>query len=183
MATNETHSDTSASLADRAIAAARRHRAVATHAFADRYTIRSSWGRRAITTMHLAAALGVGVDTVIVRDDPDRHYSTGASTSPGDLIEITSDGRPWYLIPDTTGFVLWSWLLLGPCPVCETPRVPVARVAGLADLGAHLNPESEHHFLDTVPFESHGDPAHLPHCLYSAYVSDLRTETTKGARP
>ncbi|WP_410647996.1 hypothetical protein [Amycolatopsis sp. cmx-4-54] len=174
MTTDETHSGTPASLTDRAIAAARRHRAIAPHGFADRYLIRSSWGRRAITTTHIAAALGVDVDTVIVRDDPERHYGTEASTSPGDLIEVTSDGRPWLFIPDVTGAVLWSWLLLGPCPDCEAPRVPIARVAGLADLGAYLDPESEHHGLDTAPTEFHGDPGHHPHCLYSANASELR---------
>ncbi|MBB5856422.1 hypothetical protein ACFQ05_26445 [Amycolatopsis umgeniensis] len=125
MATDEEHSDTPTSLADRAITVARRHRAIDPRAFADRDTIPSSWHRRAITTTRLAVALGVGVECVIVRDDPERHYGIGARTSPGDLIEVTSDGRPWYFIPDVTGFVMWSWLLLGPCPDCEAPRVPV----------------------------------------------------------
>ncbi|MFD5089868.1 hypothetical protein ACFWMR_04665 [Amycolatopsis thailandensis] len=179
MATNETHDDAPASLADRAITVARRQRAIDPSAFADRDTIPSSWNRRAITTTHLAVALGVGVECVIVRDDPDRRYGIGTSTSPGDLIEVTSDGRPWYFIPDVTGFVMWSWLLLGPCPACEAPRVPVTRVAGLADLGAHLDPGPEHHFFDTAPIEFHGDPAHHPHCVYSAHASELRAGQRK----
>ncbi|MFE6611552.1 hypothetical protein [Amycolatopsis sp. NPDC057786] len=174
MTTDETPSRTPASLADRAITVTRLHRAIAPRAFADRHGVRSSWNRRAITTSHIAAALGVGADTVLVRDDPDRHYGTGATLAPGDLIEVTNDGRRWYFIPDLSGFVMWSWLLLGPCPDCEAPRVPIARVAGLADLGAHLDPESEERFCDTAPFEFHGDPAHHPHCLYSAHASELR---------
>ncbi|SDU53630.1 hypothetical protein [Amycolatopsis keratiniphila] len=176
MTTDETPSDAPASLADRAITVARLHRAIAPRAFADRHDVRSLWNRRAITTSHIAAALGVAADTVLVRDDPDRHYGTGALT-PGDLIEVTSDGRRWYFIPDLSGFVMWSWLLLGPCPDCEAPRVPIARVAGLAglaDLGAHLDPEAEERFCDTAPCEFHGDPAHHPHCLYSTHASDLR---------
>ncbi|WP_143202545.1 hypothetical protein [Amycolatopsis sp. CB00013] len=172
MTTAETPSDAPASLADRAITVARLHRAIAPRAFADRHGVRSPWNRRAITTSHIAAALGVAVDTVLVRDDPDRHYGPGALT-PGDLIEVTSDGRRWYFIPDLSGFVMWSWLLLGPCPDCEAPRVPIARVAGLADLGAHLA-ESEEPFSETAPFEFHGDPAHHPHCRYSAHAPELR---------
>jgi hypothetical protein len=85
-----------------------------------------------------------------VRDDPDRHHGIGTQTTPGDLIE----GSSWFFIQDLTGFdPLWGWLLLGPCPRCEAPRVPVARVAGLADLGAHLDPESEHHGTDAAPVE------------------------------
>ncbi len=182
MTTDETHGDTSASLADRAITVARRQRAIDPRAFADRATIPSSWNRRAITTTHLAVALGVGVECVIVRDDPDRHYGIGASTSPGDLIEVTSDGRPWYFIPDVTGFVMWSWLLLGPCPVCEAPRVPVTRVAGLADLGAHLDPGPGHHFFDTAPVEFHGDPAHRTHCLYAAPAPHTARDNEKETR-
>ncbi|AIG80498.1 Hypothetical protein AJAP_38565 [Amycolatopsis japonica] len=174
MTTDETPSRTPASLADRAITVARLHRAIAPRAFADRHGAQSSWNRRAITTSHIAAALGVGADTVLVRDDPDRHCGTGATLAPGDLIEVTNDGRRWYFIPDLSGFVMWSWLLLGPCPDCGAPRVPIARVAGLADLGAHLDTESEEHFFDTAPFEFQGDPAHHPHCLYSANASELR---------
>ncbi|UUV28581.1 hypothetical protein NQK81_27800 [Amycolatopsis roodepoortensis] len=174
MTTDETHTDAPASLSDRAITVARLHRAIAPRAFADRHGARSPWNRRAITTSHIAAALGVNVDTVLVRDDPDRHYGTGATLTPGDLIEVTSDGRCWRFIPDLSGFVMWSWLLLGPCPDCEAPRVPVARVAGLADLGAYLDTKSEEHFFDTAPFEFHGDPAHRTHCRYSANASELR---------
>ncbi|MEU3622548.1 hypothetical protein BS329_03655 [Amycolatopsis coloradensis] len=182
MATNETHDDTSASLAERAITVARRQRAIDPRAFAHRDTIPSSWNRRAITTTHLAVALDVSVESVIVRDDPDRRYGIAASTSPGDLIEVTSDGRPWYFIPDVTGFVMWTWLLLGPCLACEAPRVPVTRVAGLASLGAHLDPEPEHHFFDTATIEFHGDPAHRTHCLYAATAPHTARDNEKESQ-
>ncbi len=166
--TTTTPTDAPASLTARAITTARRHRDTAPREFADRHTFRLQWDRRAITAAHIAAALDVGIDTVIVRDDPDRHHGIGTHTTPGDLIEVTNEGSSWYFIQDLTGFdPLWGWLLLGPCPHCEAPRVPVARVAGLADLGAHLDPESEHHGTDDAPVEFHGDPGHHPHCPHA----------------
>ena len=173
-----TPSDAPATLTARAVTAAHRYRDTAPREFADRDTFRLQWERRAITAANIATALGVGVDTVIVRDDPDRHHGIGTHTTPGDLIEVTSQGRCWYFIQDLTGIdPLWGWLLLGPCPVCGASRVPVARVAGLADLGAHLDSESERHGSDTAPVEFHGDPGHTaecraaPHCAH-AHASD-----------
>ncbi|GLY68734.1 hypothetical protein [Amycolatopsis taiwanensis] len=167
-----TPTDAPAPLAARAITAARRHRDTAPREFADRHTFRLQWDRRAITAANIAAALGVGIDTVIVRDDPDRHHGLGTNTTAGDLIEITTDDGCWYFIQDLTGLdPLWGWLLLGHCPYCEATRVPVARVAGLADLGAHLDPESDHHgsaTADTAPPEFYGDPGHHPRCPYTA---------------
>ncbi len=155
-------------LTDRAIAAARRHCATAPHEFADRDNIRIRWDRRAITAAHIATALGIGVDTVIVHDDPDRHYGIGTSRAPGDLIEITTEQtRPWRFIPSLTGIdPLWGWLLLGQCPYCEAPAVPVARVAGLADLGAHLDPDAESFGAESAPPEFHDDPGHHAPCPY-----------------
>lgn len=173
-----TPADTPASLTVRAITAARRHRDTAPHEFADRDTFRLQWDRRAITAANIAAALDVGIDTVIVRDDPARRHGIGTSTTPGDLIEVTSDDpRSWYFIQDLTGFdPLWGWLLLGPCPSCESTGVPVARVAGLADLGAHLDPDSDHH--GTAPVEFHGDPGHDPRC---PHARPTNTTTTPSA--
>ncbi len=164
-----TPADAPTSLTDRAITAARRHRDTAPRDFADRHTFQWQWDRRAITTANIATALDVGTDAVIVRNDPDRHHGIGTNTTPGDLIEVTSDGQHWYFIPDLAGFSpLWGWLLLGPCPHCEAPRVPLARVAGLADLGAYLDLESEHHGTDTAPVEFHGDPGHHLHCRHAS---------------
>jgi hypothetical protein len=167
-------------LTERAIAAARRYRDTVPHEFADRDAVRIRWDRRTMTAAHIATALGVGVDTVLVQDDPDRHYGIGTSRAPGDLIEVASDdGPPWHFVPSLTGFdPLWGWLLLGQCPSCEALAVPVARVAGLADLGAHLDPGTDTVDADTVnaealPPEFHGDPGHRARCRYGPRASDV----------
>lgn len=162
-------STTSRSLTERAIAAARRTREIAPHEFADRTNLRLRWDRRAVTATNVATALGVPVDTVLVRDDPDRHYGIGTSRMPGDLIEVHGDdGVRWRFIPDLTGFnPMWGWLLLGECPYCEAPGVPLARIAGLADLGAHLAPEFGEHGADAAPPEFRGDPGHRPDCHFA----------------
>ncbi|TKG60364.1 MULTISPECIES: hypothetical protein [Pseudonocardiaceae] len=164
-----TPTDAPASLTARAITVARRHRDTAPHEFADRHTFRLRWDRRAITAANIATALDVGVDAVLVRDDPDRHHGIATGTTPGDLIEVTrEDGRCWYFIQDLTGFdPLWGWLLLGPCPFCGATAVPIARVTSLADLGAHLDPDSDHDSNDTAPDPFHGDPGHHQYCFYA----------------
>ncbi|MFI5593672.1 hypothetical protein ACIA5G_52220 [Amycolatopsis sp. NPDC051758] len=158
------------SLAERAITMARRYRDAAPREFDERYAVASRWSRRAASAANLAAALGIPADTVLARDDPHRRYGIDTSVTPGDLFEVTGEGSlRWQFIPDLAGFQpSWGWLLLGPCPHCEAPGVPVARVAGLADLGAHLDPEADHHGTDTAPVEFHGDPGHHPHCLHAA---------------
>lgn len=159
------------SLADRAITVARRYREAGPREFAERYIVASRWSRRTASAANLAATLGIPVDTVLVRDDPQRRYGIGTSLTPGDLFEVTTNGGSprWQFIPDLTGFrPAWGWLLLGQCPHCEAPRVPVARVAGLADLGAHLDPESDHQGTDAAPLEFDGDPGHHPHCRHAA---------------
>lgn len=169
---------TPTTLSARAISAACRHRDTAPREFADRHTFPLDWDRRAITAANIAAALGVGNDAVIVRDDPDRSHGIGHNTTPGDLIEVTSeDGRCWCFIQDLPGFdPLWGWLLLEPCPYCEANQVPIARIASLADLGAHLDPDSDHHGADAAPPEFHGDPGHDPHCPHA------RTDTEHGTK-
>ncbi|VVJ22702.1 Uncharacterised protein [Amycolatopsis camponoti] len=156
-------------LAERAVTVARRYREAAPREFAERHAVPSRWSRRTSSVANLASALGIPADTILVRDDPQRRYGIDASLTPGDLYEIASDsGHRWQFIPDLTGFTpSWGWLLLGACPHCEAPSVPVARVAGLADLGAHLDPESEHHGTDTAPLEFDGDPGHHSHCPYA----------------
>ncbi|WP_245931710.1 hypothetical protein V5P93_002346 [Actinokineospora auranticolor] len=80
------------------------------------------------------------MDAVLVTDDPHRTYPTRTGPVPGDLITVTDPltAHPWRFIPDnaTPG---QSWWLLDRCPGCAT-EVPVARVATLADLGDHLDP-------------------------------------------
>lgn len=106
-------------------------------------------------------------DGVTVRDDPTHRYGRDR-TIPGDLIEVSSDGRCWYFIPDLTGLdILRCWLLLGECPFCGATHVPLARVSCLADLGAHLDSKTEHGAAATAPDEFHDDPGHHLHCPYS----------------
>ncbi|MEU4767702.1 hypothetical protein AB0H12_31070 [Actinosynnema sp. NPDC023794] len=81
------------------------------------------------------------VDAVLVADDPHRTYSTRTGEVPGDLITVTdlATGSAWRFVPDhtTPG---QAWLLLDRCPGCSV-EIPVARVATLADLGDHLDPD------------------------------------------
>ncbi|MEV6639652.1 hypothetical protein [Amycolatopsis sp. NPDC051371] len=162
-------------LADRAITMARRYCAAAPREFAERYVVTSRWSRRAASAASLAAALGIPVDAVLVRDDPQRRYGIDTSVTPGDLFEVTSDGgHRWQFISDLTGSSpVWGWLLLGECPYCEAPRVPVARVAGLADLGAHLDPDGEHLGDEGAPAEFHGDPGHRRDCVAAPRPPDV----------
>jgi hypothetical protein len=162
------------SLADRATTVARRYRAAAPREFAERHAVASRWSRRAASAAYLAATLGIPVGAVLVRDDPQRRYGIGTSVTPGDLFEVTSDsGHVLQFIPDLIGFIpSWGWLLLGACPYCEAPGAPVARVAGLADLGAHLDPEVDHVGGECAPAEFHGDPGHRPNCLAAPHMPD-----------
>ncbi|MFI7122666.1 hypothetical protein [Amycolatopsis sp. NPDC049868] len=181
MITDATHSDAPASLSDRVITVARLHRAIAPRAFADRHGARSSWNRRAITTSHIAAALGVGVDTVLVRDDPDRHYGTGATGRRGRRLARwgpavprspghgPSSSQDHITNPDRSGMKYQ-----------RRPSLVTSIKSPGVRLGAHLDVGAKHRFHYTAPFEFHGDPAHHPHCLYSAHASELRAGQRKG---
>ncbi|WP_394617362.1 hypothetical protein JNUCC0626_48530 [Lentzea sp. JNUCC 0626] len=101
------------------------------------------------------------MDSVLVTDDPQREYLTKGGPVPGDLITVTEHltGCAWRFIPDNTTPGI-AWLLLGPCPSCRA-EIPVARLAGLADLGDHLD-------RGTEPFEliaeACNDFLHSPGC-------------------
>ncbi|WP_210435828.1 hypothetical protein [Saccharopolyspora sp. ASAGF58] len=106
----------------------------------------------------IAAALQVPVAWVTVTDDAHRTYRARSGPVPGDLIIITDISRSWRFVPDltTTGD---GWLLIDACPSCGAD-VPTARIATLADLGDHLDPD---HNKKPV-HEFYTDPAHQPGC-------------------
>jgi len=137
-------STTEPGLVQRAVRAARAHRAADPHRFHHRHDNPETWNRwarRARVAHTLATALHVPPDAVLVTDDPHRTYPTRTGEVPGDLITVTdpATGSAWRFIPDhtTPG---QAWLLLAPCLGCPD-EIPVARVATLADLGDHLDPD------------------------------------------
>lgn len=157
-------------LAERAVRAARAHRAADPDGFGRRHDASEAWNRwarRARVARTIAAALQTTVDCVLVTDDPHRTYRTRTRTRtgevPGDLITATDPptGRAWRFIPDhaTPGD---GWLLLDSCPDCAA-EIPVTRVATLADLGEHLDPDSN----SRVPEHARDESRH-PGCALAA---------------
>ncbi|MFC6091595.1 hypothetical protein [Saccharothrix lopnurensis] len=148
-------------LAQRAVHAAHAHRAADPDGFHRRHDNPEEWNRwvrRARVARTVATALQVPTDAVLVTDDPHRTYPTRTGDVPGDLITTTdpATGHTWRFIPDhtTPG---QAWLLLDTCPRCSA-EVPVTRIATLADLGDHLDP-------DTRSARDIGDAAdHQPDC-------------------
>jgi hypothetical protein len=160
-----------AGLAERAVHAARAHRAADPDGFHRRHDDPAEWNRwarRARVVRTIAAALQVGVDSVLVTDDPRREYRARTGPVPGDLITVTDPptGRAWRFIPDftTPGD---GWLLLDRCPGCEA-EVPVTRVATLDDLGEYLDPDSDLHVAD----EARDESIHQPGCAFGLPTVD-----------
>ena len=158
-------------LAQRAVRAARAHRAADLDGFHRRHDTAvewNRWARRARVTRTIAAALAVPVDSVLVTDDPCRAYRTRSGPVPGDLITVTdlATGQTWRFIPDLTtpGD---GWLLLVRCPDCAA-EVPVTRIAGLVDLGAYLDPQ------DDVPIatEARDEAFHQSGCSFALPTVD-----------
>lgn len=169
--TATTAPDIAAGLADRALRAARTHRAADPHGFHRRHNTPDEWHRwvrRARVARTVAAALQVPVEYVLVTDDPHRTYRTPAGPVPGDLITVTDPptGRAWRFIPDftTPGD---GWLLLDRCPDCEA-EVPVTRIATLVDLGEYLDPEGDL----TVADEARDEALHQPGCAFALPTVD-----------
>lgn len=74
-------------LAERAVHAAHAHRAADPHGFHHRHDNPdhwNRWARRARVARTIAAALQIGVDGVLVTDDPHRQYRTRTRPVPGD---------------------------------------------------------------------------------------------------
>lgn len=153
-------------LAARAVRVARAHRAADRDGFLCRNNSAEQWNRwarRARVTRTIAAALQVNVDSVLVTDDPQREYNTRDGTVPGDLITVTEHltGRSWRFIPDNTTPGT-AWLLLDRCPGCGA-EIPIANVAGLADLGDYLDRGTEP--LSPI-VEARDDSLHAPGCTF-----------------
>lgn len=169
-------------LAGRAVRAARAHHLADPDGFLHRNNSAEQWNRwarRARVTRTIAGALQVPVDSVIVTDDPRREYHTRDGAVPGDLITVTEHltGRLWRFIPDNTTPGT-TWLLLGPCPECEA-EIPVVHVAGLADLGDHLDPGGD---LSPIA-EAHDDSLHAPGCTFAPSAMEEPPEAPHSARP
>ena len=165
-----------AGLAARAVHAARAYRAADPAGFGRRHHDDAQWTRwtrRVRVARTIAAALQVPLGWVTVTDDPRRQYRTRGGLVPGDLITITdaATGRAWLFIPDftTPGD---GWLLIDRCPGCEA-TIPATRIATLADLGDHLDPEG-----DIWPAEeSYDDSAHQPGCGFGPVPATAVTTT------
>ncbi len=166
-----------AGVAERALHAARAYRAADPHGFHRRHDTPEEWNRwarRARVARTIAAALQVPENSVLVTDDPHRAYRTRTGPVPGDLITVTDSatGRAWRFIPDftTPGE---GWLLLDGCPGCAA-EVPLTRIATLADLGEHLDPDGDLHVADDAR-----DPAlHQPGCAFATPDSASRRRTS-----
>ncbi|WP_394617363.1 hypothetical protein JNUCC0626_48535 [Lentzea sp. JNUCC 0626] len=152
-------------LVERAIAESRHRKALGEDRFDfDRENLPRKV-HRSFTIGRIADQLLVNRVSVAVTDDPDRRYGI-SRPEPGDLITITDPGTPLVLrfVPDFTALDR-RWLLLDECPDCGGV-VPMARVARLADLGDHLDPDKDA-LLDELPAEYYGDPAHRKNCSHS----------------
>ena len=153
-------------LAGRAVRVARAHRDADRDGFLCRNNSAEQWNRwarRARVVRTIAVALQVGVDSVLVTDDPQREYRTRDGKVPADLITVTEHltGRLWRFIPDNTTPGT-AWLLLAPCPGCGA-EIPIAHVAGLADLGDYLAAGSA-----LAPLaEASDDSLHAPGCTFA----------------
>lgn len=166
---------TTPGIAERAVHAARAHRAADPDGFHHRHDNREAWDRwtrRARVARTIAAALQVPVDAVLVTDDPHRTYPTRNGEVPADLISVTdpATGHEWRFIPDhtTPG---QAWLLLDRCPGCPA-EFTAARIATLADLGDYLDPDH-----NAPPGTRVTDtPDHQPDCA-SAAITNLRSAT------
>ena len=137
---------TTPGLAESAVRAAHAHRAADPDGFRHRHDSPEAWNRwarRARVARTVATALQVPADAVLVTDDPHRAYPTRTGDVPGDLIAVTDPvtGNVWRFIADhtTPG---QAWLLLDHCADCAA-ETPVARIATLADLGDHLDPDRD----------------------------------------
>lgn len=172
-----------AGLTQRAVCAARAHRAADPKGFHRRHDTPEGWNRwarRARVARTIAAALHVPLDGVLVTDDPHRTYRTRTGEVPGDLITITDPltSRTWRFIPDhtTPGH---AWLLLDRCPEpdCAT-EIPATRIATLADLGDYLDPD---HHTPTAE-EARIESPHRPGCPLGLPAVNPVTEsnTTSG---
>ncbi|GGN23863.1 hypothetical protein GCM10011609_76980 [Lentzea pudingi] len=155
---------TARSLVARAITEARYRRGIDAVGANYRPEDLPQWTRRDVTARKIAERLMVSPDTVAVIDDPDRRYGI-SRPQPGDLITITDPvtSRVLRFVPDFTA-PDQRWLLIDECPDCGG-IVPVARVAGLADVGDYLDPDNDTRF-DHLPAEHHGDPAHRTDCSH-----------------
>jgi hypothetical protein len=155
-------------LADRAITEARHRRATDPDGVATRDDNWPRWTYRAKAVRMIAQRFGLPAFAVTVTDDPDRRYGL-RHQFPGDLITVrdpataVGTGTVLRFVPDFTA-PSDRWLLIDDCPECGAP-VPMARVATIADLGDYLDPDNDT-WVDHLPAEHHGDPAHHARCSH-----------------
>lgn len=154
------------SLGARALLALDRTQGADPASFGRRHDEWRIWSYRNQLTAHLASSLGVPIETVTAGDDPHRSYRP-SSYYARHLLTVTDPhtGQLWRFIPDY--YSEPAWFLLGTCPHCHCPSVPIARVAGLADLGAfcQATADEDHATLAKLrPEEFTADLAHRPGC-------------------
>lgn len=149
---------------------------------------------RARMTRDVAVMLGVPAARVVVTDDPARRYGGHA----GHLITVHDHDDPdfddpatvYRFVPETELGGLY--LLLDECPDCTAPGVPMATVAGLADLGRYLaatrpvppgapDPDDEENGRPDLPEEFFGDPGHDEHCAIGRVQSAPGQATRDGS--
>ncbi|WP_300015876.1 hypothetical protein [Pseudonocardia sp.] len=146
---------------------------------------------RARMTRDVAVMLGVPAARVVVTDDPARRYGGHA----GHLITVHDPDDPstvYRFVPETGLGGLY--LLLDECRDCTAPAVPMATVAGLADLGHHLaatrpvppgapDPDDEENGRPDLPDEFFGGPGHRPHCDFGPTGATGVGSAGPAARP
>lgn len=163
---NTTVTEPALGLADSAISLARAVRATNLGEFHRRHDTPeqwSRWARRARVARTVAAALQVSADSVAVTDDPHRQYRTRNGNVPGDLITVTdpATAAQWRLLTDFAS-PGESWFVLDRCPACNA-EVPIVRIAGRADFGDYLDPDTELALAE----EARDASLHQPHCLFA----------------
>ena len=96
----------------------------------------------------VAVMLDVPAAYVVATDDPDRAYGP----RPGHLLTVHDPDDPttvYRFVPEAgLGGI---YLLLDECPACDVPRVPMATVSGLAELGGYLAATRPPHLRWTIP--------------------------------
>lgn len=137
-----------AGLAERAVRAARVHRAADPDGFGRRRDTPDEWNRwaRRARVARTVAALQVPVNAVLVTDDPHRTYRTYRTRTgevPGDLITVIDPltARAWRFLPDFTCVAGAGRPRIGRA---RPGRLRVAHLASQAQPAVPISPATPH---------------------------------------